>query len=737
MLRASLAKVTQEQQTTPVVTKAAISNKLESDLADLQGILDESKKAASISKVEKALSTLDPNQVEGIDDVKKAIQDYKDIKKAGMTLEDYQSEKEAAFEAINNSLADLSIIDTEPLLGVGKTVQAPGAATFGGQILPLDPTKPPVEFIPITKVLGNNETIEKQYPEQFNGFKKPEHLVFAEGVAKRNLESMQTGLESVMDKDTEKTINKTFSKLSRDTGIRSSRLKATQWSDLTADERTRLAMNAVPAGTVKFQLKWRGWNSGSVFADIEESTGLPFATLYERIDTMKDYAKRIQDEKLRVLESNPRFRWILHNDKNLERVAAYINHQYDPSIQVPTDMHQEEIELANEISAGLKEWEPVVRYLRFLEAYEDSRNPKTMKKSIKDAPENDLEFAARLMDNGDKSAVWAFLFDKTWGVIQSGYDPRQVVDLSLFSKLPGLSTTRGMNRLITREEVSSDLWKESSIVRRYDTYNRSMASALLMRDTIKDFADYLKLAEQSFDQPEEFYKYIRQFLRAEQGFPDEKNIWDYAMRRLQRVAYQVVFVHPALGIRNMVQPFWGYTHRTELFKAPISYQSLPESLKAKASAFFDFAVDQTRPIRDWMFETEELTYPGQLPAWMDKTFRGKLSPINWTAQGIELMANLSGKIPTMAFTDRLTRGWVFKASFVKAWRATEQYSKDGNFDHWRKASRILELTTGEQKQVIRLLNQDTVDLNLPGLRSMTGHEAVNECRALMYMVLTW
>lgn len=86
---------------------------IETLLDTLQAQMDESKKTLSIRRIEAFLEQVSPEQVEGIDELKDAIQEYKGISKKGMTPEEYVDEKETAFEEVISALENLEIIEPE------------------------------------------------------------------------------------------------------------------------------------------------------------------------------------------------------------------------------------------------------------------------------------------------------------------------------------------------------------------------------------------------------------------------------------------------------------------------------------------------------------------------------------------------------------------------------------------------------------------------------------------------
>jgi len=79
-------------------------------IESVQKAVDETKKADSIRSIERILDRSEVERfVTGSDDLREAIADYKGIEREGLTPEEYQEEKEAAFEAIAEAVDGLDI----------------------------------------------------------------------------------------------------------------------------------------------------------------------------------------------------------------------------------------------------------------------------------------------------------------------------------------------------------------------------------------------------------------------------------------------------------------------------------------------------------------------------------------------------------------------------------------------------------------------------------------------------
>ncbi len=81
---------------------------IDEQIAKLSDVMDETKRSGSLVKLEKKLGEVTEGMVEGLDDVRTAIKDYRDVKRKGMTPDDYIAEKESAWEAVQESLDNLT-----------------------------------------------------------------------------------------------------------------------------------------------------------------------------------------------------------------------------------------------------------------------------------------------------------------------------------------------------------------------------------------------------------------------------------------------------------------------------------------------------------------------------------------------------------------------------------------------------------------------------------------------------
>lgn len=96
-----------EAENEPAIAYAQKLDKVER----AKGIPNESNKAASLTKLENALLEIEGEQdIEGVQDVLDYIEEYRDIQRSGMTLEEYQEEKAQAWDNVMDALESLEVL---------------------------------------------------------------------------------------------------------------------------------------------------------------------------------------------------------------------------------------------------------------------------------------------------------------------------------------------------------------------------------------------------------------------------------------------------------------------------------------------------------------------------------------------------------------------------------------------------------------------------------------------------
>uniref|UniRef100_A0A6M3KKP8 Uncharacterized protein n=1 Tax=viral metagenome TaxID=1070528 RepID=A0A6M3KKP8_9ZZZZ len=503
------------------------------------------------------------------------------------------------------------------------------------------------------------------------------------------------------------------------------------FGDLGTLDKAKVALSFVPDHSIFAGIVDDFRDTPLVYSSIQKETGLPFLRILERIEQVRGYCLRLQDEYYKRIVNNPKWRKIVRDGKKMEQVALIIDSRRPDSKTVVSDPVTDEdflmVEVADAMEAVFREWQPVVRFQRFIEAYENNSDPNAIHEKIKDAPIEDLTNAVTILEESGEESLWRFLSDKEWGVYKSGYSPWRVAVPSLEREEPSWASVRGASYLMSRDSVEMPWDAKKGFLASYDSYNLSMALRFFLRKEVQNLANMFQSSWDKWNNPEHVQSYLRKHLRAIQGFPDEEsNFFNRVMRRILSWAHPNIFWHPVVGFRNIVQFVWSFPYRTELVRGIWEFRSLPASLRNKANERFAISIDQTgRPLRNWMFQDEEISILGEVPEWVKRV----TTPLGYVAKSLDFLSHQTAKIPTIAFTDKASRMAAFKAGLSKAWRATERYMKDGNARRWFNQSGINNayITREQQEHIIGLLalGNKTISWSVAGLQEVSGYEAAS------------
>lgn len=486
---------------------------------------------------------------------------------------------------------------------------------------------------------------------------------------------------------------------------------AKKWDDIPPTIQEKLTLASIPDNSAHAKKLNLLWDKRYIFQWLQEKFGQPFYPMFKRIERIVGIAERIRNEILDSVDKNPEFRAILRDKEAQMRMEQELSSRNpDLKVEAPLDITPAESRLADVFEAIFKKYEPKIRYLRFLREYEEHGTLDGVYKAIignlKLSPAEEVLIRGQIQDCidfynlGDLNGLWNYVQDKAWGVVGSGYTPWMVVRPNLFpSRLP-LSSTRGASRLMHRDSVEFPSGMRT-FIQRFGTYVKQVETYFYLRPELKRLDSMLQEVSSKMDYrtAASVEANLRSFVREIQGLPSEGSHRTSILRRLYRQFMSAVFVHPYLSFRNLHQHLAFYPDRSELFRYLVDRP--PSVLREKMNIFYDSLVSQMSAIRrDYMY-SEEQGLPGL--AWM---------------------ARLAQRLSAYPLSDNIPRKWSCYASINKAFRAAQQFQKDGNINKWKKNSGVLHLTQTEQNYAIELLlREDPINWGVKGLRSLTGAEA--------------
>lgn len=513
-------------------------------------------------------------------------------------------------------------------------------------------------------------------------------------------------------------------------GLRAKTLLTSGWGDLSDLDRIKVALSFVDDHSVSSGVVDDFRDTVLVLSSMEDAmAGLPFLRVFERIENVRGYCQRLQDEYFKKLTEVPRWRKIVRNKEKMEQVALIIDSRRPGSKTTVSPAETEEgmlmVEVADAMESTYRDWQPIVRFQRFTEAYESTKDVVALQDRFKDAPPEDIQKAKEVLETGGEDSLWRFLYDKDWGVYKSGYSPWRISNPTLEREEPSWSAVRGASYLMSRDSTEMPWEAKRGVLATYDSYNLSMALRFFLRNEIRNLAELFDVSWDKWTNPEHVQSYLRKYLRAVQGFPEEENIFFMRiMRKLLSWAYPNIFWHPFIGLRNIIQFAWSFPYRTELIRGIWEYDRLPPTLRVGATERFATTIDQSgRPLRNWMFRDEQVSVLGEVPPWVSKI----TGALGYATKPLDFLANQTAKIPTIAFTDKASRAASYKAALTKSWRATEQYKKDKNVKKWFNDSGINNgyISRRQQEHILGLLGLEdrTISWSVPGLQEIPGYEA--------------
>lgn len=540
------------------------------------------------------------------------------------------------------------------------------------------------------------ETLAKN-PELAAGVVFPTEVTEARAKAEKLIVEAQTKLKEAIasnDEETANNLRERLKKIAKALGLKHDLLLAKDWADLTPSQRHLLALAAIQDSSLRFNIVKEVFDMRYYFQFLEEDTGQPFYALFKRAEFAHG-AARIAGEKFLVrIGEDPRFDRIRMDEAALVRVTEEINSR-DPTQTVisPEGLTENERLLADVIEAIYQEYQPKIRYLRFM----DTDNTETaLKEEFPDAPEVELMQAYELRKKDDLDGLWNFLQTCSWGVRESGYDPWIVTNLDLFSRKVKFSTLRGKGRLMRREGVDlPELRMHKNVLQRLASYIKMIEAQWELQPEFEAINSLWAEVGDKYNNAEEVKSVLMLWKDEMQGILVKNSLFDRALRRVWRQAMSAIFLHPWMAFRNVHQLLAFHPDRTELLRLG----SMSPELKNLANIYYDAFVSQLKGIRrDWLYTGER-----GLP-------------------GFTKLTALADKLSLYAHSDNIPRKYSFMMSTNKAKRAISQYRKDGNLNKLIKDSGAIHLRQTERNYFITLLTRPKHDLAVPGLRQVSGDD---------------
>lgn len=478
------------------------------------------------------------------------------------------------------------------------------------------------------------------------------------------------------------------------------------WDGLSEVARLTLILDAIPNGSLHFRMI-RSLADVAEFCEfLEEATGQPFTMSYFRADSAKALADAVAAETEKQFVQVPGFLEIIKDSKQLAIVQQELNAR-DPvsGVEHPDNITDKQLEMVDAIQYIYDMYKPYARYLAFMREAPNIEALKTrFVDAVKEGRVAELEEALRLRKRADFDGLWNFLKGCDWGVKETGYDPRQVDQPDLVTRDVSMGYVRGEGSLNRRTRVEFPEGKlRRDVFTRMIAYINQMEIQWNIEPELNTFEKLWKSVYYKFDNRNQIKGELDAWWGRMQGIPSKYGWFTRQLLRLRRQAFAAVFIEPVLSLRNSFQPLLMHYDKSELVRYIVEKKSLPTSFRLRSTRYYEIKVSQLAGLRrDWL----QMGAAG-LPGF------GKVNA-------------LFDKLNMYGWSDYFPRMWSFLAYTNKAYRATQQYLKDGNVKKWIKNSGAIHMRHTEVNHVLStyLADPDALfDTQIDGIENMTGAEA--------------
>ncbi len=553
----------------------------------------------------------------------------------------------------------LTNLKLDQLQKVLKSIQGARPKKIGGKIVVTETTEKAIQTLK-TNLIKENSLSEQAYKDIMKFLRlKTDKL---ESPTRFISEKEAKELIRTMNFEAEVGLLKHQTEVTKGLEDKPELAKAIKGISARADETASL--------TVNNGVKVSPWQDMWVYNEkLQDRTGEPFYDIY-RMMLDKRLANQTKAENIfkEIMESTPDFKVIATDREALQRVNNYLASRLGEDIKVAS-MSEGEIALAKKIEEVLFSFRNSVRYNRFMTAYSSHEGDITlMSKDIPNAPRTDLREAVKIYESEGASKLTDYLNIKTWGVINTGYEPHIVVNPKLqLRRIKATILPKGM--LKTREGITFDAG-EKTILDRTHTYIHRMLN-LELEPYLRKLDMTLQKASPKLREPGKTANDLSLMI-------DEMKGTFYISEPLARFiakgggyATSVVYLAPHLGFRNLFQNAAMFPDRTALV------DPRNKKLSAKAQEYFDIYVDQGRQF------TQQFLLQGEL--------------------GTGKVANLLRRFSFMGVSESINNRWAFWAGVNKGNRALADYQKIGDIGKFINDSGMKDLTLRQQKEVLELM----------------------------------
>lgn len=420
----------------------------------------------------------------------------------------------------------------------------------------------------------------------------------------------------------------------------------------------------------------------------------PVWHLMNRKAHISNYIIGIYSERLSKLRGFPQ---IAQDEKAQKRISDYIAAKNNIIDKKPPRLNSNELVIANELEKIFKEFQPVVREERFLDAYErDPERPAdahAIREEIPNAPLKDINEAIKIYETQGRDSLNKYLSKKDWGIIKAGYEPLSIVNPNIYLKryTPG---TFGKRHIRSRKGLDYPA-QDRTLFQRYFSYVNQMVKLSVMRSSVNQFIRIYNNNAELIKEPGAVGASITMHLDETLGHHREGGWFAKQIRRLYAQAMASVFFDPFKWARNKMQNLAFHSDRLRWLTLRAH-----KSLKGHRKIFFDAFISQKKGFKhDYLMRNYK-----PLP-------------------GLGKPTRFANKVSLYPWTDETNRQESDQMRLSRVEDALKTYHRTGNVKQLMKNSGLLELELSQQLEALEMLAQDTVDFGLRGLETISGEEA--------------
>lgn len=337
-------------------------------------------------------------------------------------------------------------------------------------------------------------------------------------------------------------------------------------------------------------------------------TGAPLYLLYKALtDTAMESHTTIEAE-LKAMEAavgEEEFAVIAGDEVALKRVADYIDSKsnLENKPEMPKDITTSEVKMAQAIEEIFKNREIQARLGKFYRWYEMDM-PLTGEGAMADYDrfKREINKAVDIYDTQGEDALGEYLETQTWGIIHSGYDPKELILRKIQLYSVGAKTVgTGHIKVSTAVEFHE---QERNILQRLHSYMRQMDILSNLSPLIRAYVQVLEDNADKFDDWQTVKNNTELFLSELKQYGAEKNKFMQFITRLSSQAAQTLLENSiTISLYNIFEATALGTDKASL------YNPFNRKLTADETAYVETYVMQQRAMLEEFFLVNEPTLP--------------------------------------------------------------------------------------------------------------------------------